>query len=140
MREKRGAVRQDAIVRPSTDDEATCVQTGRADASVMAAVVFTEATMYDLTRLAERVAERLAARPATRLGDIVKDFQVDRHTVNRALQLRFGKPFREIQAETLQRVVVERRRAMPWLSFKQIAAEVGYLQSSSLSRRLRRRR
>ena len=56
---------------------------------------------YDLVSIGALVHSRLTANPAIRLSEIAAELKVDRHTIGRALQLRFGRSFRELRRDAL---------------------------------------
>lgn len=93
---------------------------------------------YDKHRIAEDVFVLLAQDPGLSLTRIAGRIHVDRHTVTRALSTTWGMTFREVRQKILAKKAAELFRTEPSLSIKEIAFQVGFSSSGSLSHFVKR--
>jgi AraC-like DNA-binding protein len=93
---------------------------------------------YDLRVLAANVTQQLCKQPLVLLSDLSRQLEVERHTLGRALRVHCGKSFRELQNETLIKLLDARIAQSPGKSLKEISLSIGYNQARSLARRFRR--
>jgi AraC-like DNA-binding protein len=92
---------------------------------------------YDLTGVFEQAAGALRENPRAGLKPISEGMGVERHTVERAFQLKAGKPFRSFRRELL----LERSKGLlaskRTVSIKEIAFLLGYKSERAFARFIR---
>jgi AraC-like DNA-binding protein len=91
---------------------------------------------YNRNLLVAQVEERLARNPRVCLVTLAKELRIDRHTIKRALSAMYGLSFRKYQKDLITKTTIRRLHETN-LSGKQLAAEIGYGFSQSLSRFVR---
>lgn len=93
---------------------------------------------YDYAALAAHVQAALEADPRVSLRLICQEHQVDRHTVNRALDSCLGVCFSDLKsrlrAERIRTVLTDTRMK----PIKQAAADAGYRSSAALAKQTRK--
>lgn len=92
---------------------------------------------YDLNQLAVVAQRRMENAPVILLKDLATQLGVDRHTVSRALRLKFGSSYRELQRQCILRRLAALSCGQP-RSRKELAYAIGYSHPTSLARILRR--
>jgi methylphosphotriester-DNA--protein-cysteine methyltransferase len=93
---------------------------------------------YDYPTLASQVKARLQANPQTTLVSLSDELQVDRHTLERALDACFGLSFRELKNQFKDEVIRAALTDGRPKSIKQAAIETGFGSSAALAKRTRR--
>lgn len=92
---------------------------------------------YDLTGVFERAVEALKESPRRGLKPISEALGVERHSIERAFQLKTGKQFRSFRHELLlersMRLLASKRTA----SIKEIAFLLGYKSERAFARFIR---
>jgi len=76
---------------------------------------------YDLGKLSDLISSELSKNHHLKLATLANDLRLDRHTIERAIRLRTGNSFRNLQADTLFKNVHSMLRTLPTLSIKEIA-------------------
>lgn len=93
---------------------------------------------YQLASLALAVNNRLENFPRTTLKAVANKYQVDRHTIEKAMRLTFSQSFRERQRDLLVRRAYHQLLTQPNKSIKEISYSLGFSSQSAFSRLIHR--
>jgi AraC-like DNA-binding protein len=91
---------------------------------------------YNHKTLIANIERRLAQDPRIHLQTLAQELHVHRHTINRALIGKYGASFRSYQRALIAQIVIRRLHESE-VSCKQLATELGYEFSESLTRFVR---
>ena len=92
---------------------------------------------YELKSLFDSAMKTLEANPRGRLAAISGALRVERHTVERAFQLRACKSFREVRREMLLEKAKNLLASQPTAPIKGIACLLGYKSERAFARFIR---
>ena len=93
---------------------------------------------YDLQTLAMLVDARLRHSPLVSMTSLAADMGVHRHTIGRAIKLRFGMTFATLREQYLAKAIEESLSGSPLKSIKVVAEQIGFGSATALARASRR--
>lgn len=81
---------------------------------------------YDLVGIAQESMKAVYVQPRTTLGDLSDHFRVERHTIERAIRMRFGTSFRDLKRDVTIRKALRLMASRPASTMTELAAELGF--------------
>src|SRR5882762_9341292 len=88
--------------------------------------------------LLDAVLRRLNSAPAARLGDLTREFNVSRRTLQNAVNMTIAKTFREVREQILVKRVKTLLDSQPTRGIKELSFELGYKSGRSFARAIKR--